>query len=333
MKLWPFKKREELLGRIQIRDGKIISEDGLNPCNPVICKGSDLPTVSEPEESPDLSTFSNPEAEPDSTSEPEPCRAENLRLDTLPEPSPASAESPVFYPPAEPQYHPSFLIDEADGGDTGLFLDYLESLGRKERTRQEYLIDLRAWKRELAGAWPDSGLVQQITSGLKPHRAHRLITALKSYSRYRNLHGDPRLSVMFATAINLKPVKIPPPKKPEVLTRQQIRMYRTTARELCGDGNRVGIWIGLTLLCVKSAEMKSAWPDGDRSILIGTDPPRTIEAPDWLVRAMTEIDRAEWERTNNAIRKGLERYGTSPRILYMSAVAYHSGNGGGCGKS
>ena len=81
-------------------------------------------------------------------------------------------ESPVFYPPAEPQYHPSFLIDEADGGDTGLFLDYLESLGRKERTRQEYLIDLRAWKRELAGAWPDSELVQRVTSRLKPHRAH-----------------------------------------------------------------------------------------------------------------------------------------------------------------
>jgi len=198
MKLWPFKKKKNV-SEIEIQDGKIIfrQENKENSQDiqiqtikhldrddqtgdPDISK---IETKSAIQESEDMSSFERP------------------------------LESAEFHPPVKVKYNPSFLCDDSDGGDLGLYLHYLKAQRYKERTRAEYMIDLRAWRQALNGCFPDAEKVQQIANELSPHRGYRLLTALKSYAKYRNLYGDPRLSIMFATSLAIQYPKIPKPKK------------------------------------------------------------------------------------------------------------------------
>ncbi|HSM46525.1 MAG TPA: hypothetical protein VK872_01810, partial [Draconibacterium sp.] len=141
------------------------------------------------------------------------------------------------------KYHPSYLSDVNDSGDLGLFLDYLAHLGRSEHTRREYFIDLRIWKRELAG---DIGLgkIQSVLSNQPAHRARRMLFCLKAYGRYRNFHGDPRIVILLATS-EFKMPALPNPRR-ERLTHEAVNIYRKSARDMTRTGNRIGIWIGLS---------------------------------------------------------------------------------------
>jgi hypothetical protein len=238
--------------------------------------------------------------------------------DPEPEPViPAPESTPVFYPPAVPVYSPSYIETGAETGDYGLFHHYLAHSKYTTRTRDDYLADIRLWKEACAGKFPDSDLIENTTRKLSALRALRMLTALKCYARYRNLHGDPRLMVLFATTLRLKRPKAPPkaPKK-ELHSTEQLTMYQGLAKQLCLDGKRTGIWIGLSMIGVKSSAMRFIRVDGAHIIVDD----KRIPAPAWLVEASMTIDRGKWERSNNTIRKGMVPYGTNPHHLYMSAA-------------
>lgn len=229
-----------------------------------------------------------------------------------------AAPPSAFYPPAVPVYSPSYLETGSETGDYGLFHHYLENTSYTARTRGDYLADIKLWKTACAGTYPDADLIEATTRKLSAHRALRMLTALKCYGRYRNLHGDPRLVVLFATTLKLKRPKAPPRAQKKAFHGvEQLTMFQGLAKQLCLDGERVGIWLALSMLGVKSSAMRFIRIDG--SDIIVDD--KSIPAPAWLIEASLAIDRGKWERSNNTIRKGMVPYGTNPHHLYMSAAA------------
>lgn len=313
--MWPFTRKKD--SSLRIKDGRILSD-----ADPPEAKPVDVQAAAETCELGRTMMEEPTEAAPD----PE---------DTAPAPAPPP--EPIRYPLAEPIYQPSpspsFLIDDPDGGDLDLYQDYLHLHAKKRRTKEQYVINLRLWKRELAGAWPTAELVQRIIGRYKPHRAHQMLTALRAYAKYRNLHGDSRLAVMFAIAVDLKSPQLPAAKKREILTQEQVGMYRSSARDLAGDGNRAGIWIGLSLLGVRADEVRHVQLNGGKHILIQgevEDETKSIPAPDWLIQAMRNIPR--WRLVGNTIRKEMRKYGCTPHLLLLSARHNSkpaSGSGGG----
>lgn len=304
MKLWPpkFLKKEAPESDFTVRDGRIIvnGEEEHEP-NPV---GQSL----EEEQTPELQQFQPEQLKA-------PIRAqEKIGVQKAEEKAP----EPMGNLPIR-RYSPSFLTDRKESGDMGLYLHYLETQGYKDRTRGEYMMDLRTLGKNLDGEFPTADNIQRIMSSVSPHRAHRMLTSLKSYGTYRNFHGDPRIIILLATSQSITYPKKPTPKERETLSTEQLQMYQTSARELCSEGNRAGIWIGLSLFKVQSSEIKTVRVNGDdESIIAGK---RNIKVPKWLIQALTGIDQSKWAKGRNTIRKGLEKYGTTPHTLYLSAVA------------
>jgi len=250
---------------------------------------------------------------------------QSLEQEPLQETGKFYKEEYQFYPPLNPIFNPSFLCDDQAVSDLGLYLSFLESEGKKERTRSEYMIDLRVWKKEINGHFPNAVLVQQVLDRFKPHRAHRLLTVLKSYGKYRNYHGDPRIVVLLSTSLNIKKPEIPE-SKPEILSKEQFHLYNLSARELCKENNHTGIWIGLSLLGIRSDTIKYVDTDDQQHLVIKNGEEKKINAPAWLVNAIETIPKSKWERSRNTIRKGLQNYGITPNVLCLSA-AHYANNG------
>ncbi len=214
------------------------------------------------------------------------------------------------------KYHASYLTDVNDSGDLGLFLDYLAHLGRSEHTQREYFVDLRIWKRELDGEI-NLGKVQSVLSNQTPHRARRMLFSLKAYGRYRNFHGDPRIVIFLATS-ELKMPALPKSRR-EKLTPETVKIYRKSARDMTQKGNKVGIWIGLTLLGVKASEIATVTFNGNGKVsYVRNGKVFEKKCPQWLYNALHEIERSKWALGKRSVWKGLKSYGVTPYTLYYS---------------
>lgn len=214
------------------------------------------------------------------------------------------------------KYHPSYLLDTRDGGDLGLFQDYLKHVGRSEETRRAYMIDLRVWRnclnRELS-----IDKIQAVILKHTPHRAKRLLYSLRTYGRYRSFHGDPRFTVMLATAEIKMPVL--PKSRREKLNEDAVAMYRKSARNMVKSGNRVGIWMGLTLLGLKSSEMATVTVNGDGKVhFVRAGEMVSKKCPGWLYSGLHEMNRSKWALGKSTIWKGMKSYGVTPFVLYHS---------------
>jgi len=214
------------------------------------------------------------------------------------------------------KYHPSYLADVNDGGDLGLFFDYLNHLGRSEHTRREYFVDLRIWRRELAGEI-NLDKIQSVLSNQPAHRARQMLFCLKAYGRYRNFHGDPRIVILLATS-ELKMPALPKPRR-ERLTHEAVNIYRKSARDMTRTGNRIGIWIGLSLLGVKASEIATVTFNGNGKVsYVRNGKIFEKKCPQWLYDALHQIERSKWALGKCSVWKGLKSYGVTPYTLYHS---------------
>lgn len=252
------------------------------------------------------------------------------RLDTpvvAPEEEPPPVEPAEAAPmlPAVPSYFPSFLIDENSEGDLGLYLDHLKASGTSTRTVAEYLIDMRVWRRELAGALSVSR-IGEVLDGFSPHRARRLLSVLSSYGKYRLFHNDHRLVVMLASQ-GVKRPKLSGKKRAR-LAGDQVKLYLTMAKSLCLENNRIGIWIGLSLMGVSASDIRHATPDGRNRVLLEKNgASRDVRCPEWLVRSMNEIRQSSWAVRRETIWKGVKPYGATPGVLCAAADGGAEGGG------
>ena len=125
---------------------------------------------------------------------------------------------------------------------------------------------------------------------------------LKSYSKWLMKSNKSRLF--------LELQKVTAPKiKQRIAKHKSAAMFAkigATAKELCRDGDRKGIWIGLMLFCgLRISEIQTA-ESGDNFVqVIGKgNKERRIPAPEWLLEAMRKCpkrDEGGWQKHRNII--------------------------------
>ena len=85
------------------------------------------------------------------------------------------------------------------------------------------------------------------------------------------------------------------------------------------EGNRIGIWIGLSLLGVKASEIATVTFNGNGKVgYVRNGKVFEKKCPHWLYDALHEIERSEWALGKRSIWKGLKSYGVTPYTLYHS---------------
>lgn len=211
-------------------------------------------------------------------------------------------------------------IEDDNLDDLDLFLLWLKDEGRSSRYIYETKLNLRKWKAALDGQIDNPVQIQR-TINENPARARLLFSALKKYGKYRNLMGDPRLLIVLAAADFTFPAYKPNPK---TLSRNEIRMIRSTARDLCLEADRVGIWMGLSMIGIKPSEVKGLEysSNGKSAVKIQRGGRMVkLDAPDWLTRAMHNIPDESWRLGRHSIHRGVLEYGTNSQTIYRSVSA------------
>ncbi|MCP4696719.1 MAG: hypothetical protein GY862_07710 [Gammaproteobacteria bacterium] len=277
-----FRKKEECENDLVLKDGKLI---------PV-----------------DKDSCGQPKQEKKPEKKPEPKAQIPPPLQPLPQ---IKSEPTTLKNPPAASYMPCYITDE-NQSDYGGFIHYLNYMKISERYRSEQAINLRVWQRGLGGRI-DTESIQKVL--VNPGRAGQLLTALRNYAKYRDLHGDPRLLLTLAR-VSLKRQAKNRTKKIEKLNPAQIEMYTTQAEKLCSEGNRSGVFIGLLLQGVSAAEIHGLEMVDGNIILKRKDEKIFIDAPGWLVQAMTVS--TNWRRKRTTINREVRNYGTTPREILSS---------------
>ncbi len=228
----------------------------------------------------------------------------------------------------EPDFCP-YLIDgdtaKSSVADFSGYLLMLESTGKSKRTRSEYSIDLRRWKRLLSGeitVEKYNAILQDCNREGKPYKAIRMRNVLKSYAMYRNIHGDPKLIIMLITSQNLYSPKAPEKKKREKLTdklnKKEIEEYWNLAKSLCKGGKREGIWIAILMLGCPSGTLKDVeFPCKTTLKFTHWGKEKEVKIKRWLYDACESLDKTgiSWRMTRKSIYNGVSQYEISPRAL------------------
>ena len=223
----------------------------------------------------------------------------------------------------EQRFCPYFTED--DISDYGGFMSYLMNTGKGKRTRYDYTIDLRKWKRELGrlGGQLTVDNINTILSQFKAARACRLLAALKSYAEYRNFHQDSKLLILLTTSLTLKkPAKSSNPtrsKNTDAVSREEAKHYRELARDLCQEGRKEGIWIALSLLGVPPGNLaKVSFPDQSHVCFVFRRKERKAKIEKWLYTACHDIDG--WRLGRRGVHLGLSKYEITPMALNQHAT-------------
>jgi hypothetical protein len=239
-------------------------------------------------------------------------------------------EFPKFPPPLPPQpikkiepeplqnpptaaYLPCFITDGSQS-DYGGFVHFLEHMQVSDRYRSEQAINLKVWARKLCGRI-DAESIQDVVKN--PGRAGQMMAALRNYARYRDLHGDPRLLITLSRIKIKRPAKYKP-KKVEKLTADQVGMYRNQAQKLCREENRNGVFLGLLLLGISPTEIHGLELVNNMIRIKRKNEKLLIDAPAWLMRAMTTIPEKKWRKKRGTVIKEVKAYAITPREILMS---------------
>ncbi len=216
-------------------------------------------------------------------------------------------------------------LNENDISDYGGFMNYLMNSGRSKRTRYDYTIDLRKWKKEL-GKLNGQLTVDNINSVLshfKPARGSRLLAALKSYANYRNFHQDGKLLILLTTSLTLnKPGRAPKQernKSTDAVTPEEAKHYRNLAKDLCDEGRKEGIWIGLSLMGVPPGNLaKISFPDQSHVEFIFRRKKKNTKIEKWLYNACKSI--SGWRVGRRNVHHGISKYEITPMALNQHAT-------------
>lgn len=204
--------------------------------------------------------------------------------------------------------------DSSDDFDN--FLTYLETSGKSQRTVAEYGRNLKTWKRMLSHEMTAEAILDQLTS-LSYHKAVRMKAVLNAYADYRHSIGDAELKILLA----LNPFTPPKPEEVQqngLLSEKEIQIYWTTAKELCQEGDRVGIWIGLSLLGARPSEIKELKMLNKSTIRVKRRKnDLSIKCPLWLITAMKDIH--DWRQGRKTIYTGVSQYEATPTLLNSAA--------------
>jgi len=208
-----------------------------------------------------------------------------------------------------------FKVSEAERG----FLLWLTVGNRAERTKQEYIWEIRWWqkrakRRKKALHELTAQDIESCLRRVKPAAAIRKIAALKTWARWQLREGNGNLFMEIEKVIRPKS----PKPLPKDLGPEKFRELMLLAQDLIKEGKRDGVWIGL-MLCggLRISEIKTCRPYQNGVKVIGKgSKERYVPLPDWLLEGMQKIRRRPpngwavtrktitiWLRRNHGLRK------------------------------
>ncbi|MEE4357090.1 MAG: hypothetical protein V2I97_11530 [Desulfococcaceae bacterium] len=232
---------------------------------------------------------------------------------------PGSLSEPVFHLPAK--FPASFLVENLTS-DLGGFLDFLKNGKYSRETLACYSLDIRLWNQKLEGCLSAEKIKDILHLFKSPTRRSRMLSALKTYGKYRLLYGDHRVTVILSTSHDIKnTIQSPKPKK--ILPKEITQTYLLQAENLCRTGDRTGIWMALCLYGFKPSEfprIKLIETSGNRMNQLEVRRRggniHNIAVPAWLYKAVSELPKKKVGADRRTIHKGLRCYGTFPTQLY-----------------
>lgn len=230
----------------------------------------------------------------------------------------------VHNPPAP--YMPSFLTDDNADADLGGFMHFMQFYCKyTTRYRNEQFISLKNWKKALGGEL-SADSIQRVLDD-QAHRAAMLMVTIRNYGRYRNMHGDPRILTILATSMTIKRPRYRRKGDFQILSKGQLEIYEAIARKKCGEGDRAGIYIGLSLLGVGPTEVLNLRYENHGVNKIHIDRTKSggeieLKAPPWLIKAMDAIPETKWRKQRTTVRAEISKYETTPRVIIRS-VNHH----------
>lgn len=112
-------------------------------------------------------------------------------------------------------------------------------------------------------------------------------------------------------------VEKPEPRK--ALTPDEAELFHATAKRLCAERNRDGVWMGLLLHGVNVSSIHALKIIGKAHVEDESGKRRKI--PTWLHNALNLIDANAWRRSRNVIHKELKKYEIAPSLLTAAAVS------------
>ncbi len=193
------------------------------------------------------------------------------------------------------------------------FWTRLEVSGRSKRTIEEYRYEAAWWQKQAAKCGCSmytltAGDIDACVKDLHPATLRRKVAFLRTLSRFYARFGHHKLYV--------EAMKIESPRLPERIPgdrgAKNFLELRTLARDLCDQGDRVGIWIGLQLMAgCRISEIQTAQvAAGAKAIkVIGKgNKERLVPTSTWVLDAMTTIQRegnGGWAKKRGTIWKGL----------------------------
>ena len=254
---------------------------------------------------------------------------------TAPTPEPEKSPEPVKQKDPEPalanppaRYPESFLV-EGLMSDFGGFIDHLKETGKTKHTASAYALDIRHWRKELNGVFSPEAVKDVLLKCPSVSRRNRMLSTLKTYGKYRLLYGDHRVILLLSTSPDIKRIReIQKPR--EILPKEIMETYLLKAEHLCKEGDRIGIWMALSLYGFKPSEfirIKITKTSGSRKTRLVVKRKGNkiykIPAPAWLIKPMQALPKKKWGAARTTIHKGLKRYGTSPKELY-NAIGDHA---------
>jgi site-specific recombinase XerD len=196
------------------------------------------------------------------------------------------------------------------------FWDHLDVAGRGKRTIQEYKYEWKWWEAEaLKKKRTVYSLrvkdIEEILKGLNPSTNRRKIAFLRTLSKWYLREGHPLLHTEIW--------KITSPKIPKRLPKdrgsEEFEELREKAKKLIADKDRVGLWIGLKLLCgLRISEIQTARKAGPGKIQVSGkgQKERLVPAPDWVLKGMKAIPadgKGGWRQGRIVIWRALAKEG------------------------
>ena len=224
------------------------------------------------------------------------CITESKDRISLSSPSP-KADSPP--PPDEP----AEKLPQEDTGPWKLpeeYLIYMQASNKSGRTIKEYCYDLNTWNRQYPLNRITRNQIEKVLSKLHPSTARRKIASLRSLAKWQLREGRSRLHNILVQIILPKiPGRVPKDRGSEDFTRLTAK-----AKELCSQGDRRGLWLGLMLCCgLRISEIQTAELSGSGTIKVRGkgDKERLIPAPAWLRENIGKQPRTQWRKTRSYI--------------------------------
>ena len=115
-----------------------------------------------------------------------------------------------------------------------------------------------------------------------------------------------------------QPDATPEPTPRRTLTPDEIELFHATAKRLCAERDRDGVWMGLLLHGVSVSVINTLTLIGKAHVEETNGKRHKI--PAWLHNALNLIEATEWRRSRNVIHKELKKYEITPSLLTTAAV-------------